>query len=311
MHLYGMGCWQIGGPLSINGKPDGWSLKPQSDIEFLLQSAYQSGIRFFDTSSSYGISGRSENLLGEFLSEYADVEVSTKFGNIHLPDSTIEKCFSKDCLMFSLEKSLQRLKRNNINTFLLHGFPPEGFISDELLTTFEDLKNSNVIQHWGVSPSTFEQVKTCIENRYGDTLEWVYHILDRRVEALFEVMQRSEIRLIARSPLASGLIPKSLVNKVEFYTDVDNEDYSSVINRDFKNWVFETLYPHRATLEMKASAREFALRFFLDKPVFKVIPGIRNVAHFSKLENALRIGKLNAIEQACLKSLPISFPGYK
>ena len=64
-----MGCWQIGGPITIEGKPFGWQSLKEKEAEAIINSCYEIGIRTFDTSSVYG-DGLSELLLGKYLSSF-------------------------------------------------------------------------------------------------------------------------------------------------------------------------------------------------------------------------------------------------
>jgi aryl-alcohol dehydrogenase-like predicted oxidoreductase len=307
MNLFGMGCWQIGGPALKNGKTDGWAYLHEADVESILGRAVSSGISFFDTAPTYGKDNRSEHLLGKYLPKTSEIQISTKFGWKTDNKGNSQKDFSVSNLHRSLESSLKCLKTNQIDTLLLHGFPDSGVLEDALLNALENLRTLEVIKHWGVSPSTFSQVKICLEKGFGDTIEWVYNLLDRRIENLFSELNDKQIRLIVRSPFASGLIKNLALENAHGKSDA-LDDFSTHHAPDIHEWF---KYQLKNTAIPNQSIKLIALRFFLDKPVFKVIPGIRNTSHVNLLQQALESGPLSSEEQKMyIQGLPESYPSF-
>lgn len=308
MNLFGMGCWQIGGPALKNGKTDGWAYLHEAQVERIIESAVSSGITFFDTAPTYGKDNRSEYLLGKYLPKTTEIEISTKFGWKTDENGVSHKDFSVSNLHRSLDFSLKCLKVNQINTLLLHGFPESGIFEDELIYALENLKNQEVIKHWGVSPSTFSQVNICLQKGLGDTIEWVYHLLDRRIEGSFSELIGKQIRLIVRSPFASGLIKDWALENAQGKSNAI-DDFSNHHAPDILEWFKFQL---KNTAIPNQSMKLIALRFFLDKPVFKVIPGIRNKSHIDILQLALANGPLSSEEQKLyIHSLPECYPGFR
>lgn len=73
----GLGCWQLGGSQ--------WGDVSEGTAQDILGTAVDAGVNFFDTADVYG-AGRSESLIGQFLSQRADghkVFVATKLGRLH------------------------------------------------------------------------------------------------------------------------------------------------------------------------------------------------------------------------------------
>jgi hypothetical protein len=76
----GFGCWAIGGPVTMDGKPDGWGAVDDGESVAAVRRALELGVTFFDTADVYG-AGHSEQVLGRALAGRRDeVVIATKFG---------------------------------------------------------------------------------------------------------------------------------------------------------------------------------------------------------------------------------------
>lgn len=76
----GLGCWAIGGPFTLDGRPDGWGDIDDAQSTRAIALALDLGGTLFDTADAYG-TGHSETVLGHALKRRrADAVVATKFG---------------------------------------------------------------------------------------------------------------------------------------------------------------------------------------------------------------------------------------
>jgi aryl-alcohol dehydrogenase-like predicted oxidoreductase len=76
----GFGCWAIGGPFTMNGKPHGWGAADDGEWMAAIRRALELGITLFDTADVYG-AGHSEQVLGRALAgRREEVVIATKFG---------------------------------------------------------------------------------------------------------------------------------------------------------------------------------------------------------------------------------------
>ena len=76
----GFGCWAIGGPVTLDGLPDGWGQVDDDESVAAVRRAMELGITFFDTADVYG-AGHSEQILARALAGHRDeVVIATKFG---------------------------------------------------------------------------------------------------------------------------------------------------------------------------------------------------------------------------------------
>lgn len=48
----GMGCWAIGGPFLLDGKPDGWGAVDDAESIRAIKRAIELGVTFFDTADA-------------------------------------------------------------------------------------------------------------------------------------------------------------------------------------------------------------------------------------------------------------------
>jgi aryl-alcohol dehydrogenase-like predicted oxidoreductase len=131
--------------------PHGTPLMSPSQTRHMIDLAFESGVRLFDTAPLYG-NGEAERRLGEALRSFPRYEciVSTKAGATSSGLTGRGRDFSPDAIKRSVEASLKRLKVTYIDWLLLHGPTPDEF-TDELLKTLIDMKYSGMITSLGVA----------------------------------------------------------------------------------------------------------------------------------------------------------------
>ena len=120
-------------------------------IETLL-TAYNEGIRYFDTAPYYG-AGISEKYFGKFLSsvERNSFVISSKVGRI-IENQEIRFDYTREGILRSLEESLERLNLDYIDIALIHD-PDDHYHQalDESFPTLSDLKSQGIIKAIGLS----------------------------------------------------------------------------------------------------------------------------------------------------------------
>jgi aryl-alcohol dehydrogenase-like predicted oxidoreductase len=153
------------------GKPWGYvvsDVPPQRDALGLLEFAYLTGIRYFDSAPSYGIA---EERLGIFLRSLGsqqrnELRIATKFGEHWDADRNSPFVdHSYDALCRSLDRSLEHLQR--IDILQLHKTTPETLRSRDLVRAW-DYAASLGITRIGASVSDPGSAEIVIgEPRYG------------------------------------------------------------------------------------------------------------------------------------------------
>lgn len=143
----------------------------QKDRLSLLQAAIDQGFSHFDTAPYYGF-GMAERDLGYVLKQYPHITVTTKvglyspggefqssmgiylrkgLGKVYAPLSTPAIDFSLKRAQKSLEGSLQRLRRERIELFLLHEPEIALLNSDEWQRWLQDRQAAGQIQYFGLA----------------------------------------------------------------------------------------------------------------------------------------------------------------
>jgi aryl-alcohol dehydrogenase-like predicted oxidoreductase len=254
----GFGCMSLGGDET-------------EDIR-IIHKAIDEGINFFDTADLYQ-HGRNEELLGKALrGKRTDVIIATKVGNRHYEDGS--GWFwdpSKEHIKKAVHYSLKRLQTDYIDLYQLHGGTLEDPI-DETIETFEELKQEGVIRYYGISSIRPNVIREYVNRSNIVSVMMQYSILDRRPEEeALDLLHANQISVIARGPIAKGVLSDRKQPISEGYLDYDKEELARLVSK-----LKDLAHPGR-------SLTQLALRYPLQHPaVATIIPGA------SKLEQLLQ-----------------------
>lgn len=154
----------------------------------LLETAFGSGIRFFDTADLYG-GGTNEQLLAPFLKAHRhDVVLATKVGNELQPDGSWTWNPTKSYIMDAVKTSLQKLGTDYIDLYQLHGGTMEDHV-DETIEAFEALKKEGVIRAYGISSIRPNVIDRFLTRSSAASVMMQYSPLDRRPEEWLPMIQ--------------------------------------------------------------------------------------------------------------------------
>ncbi len=193
----GFGAWAIGAS---------WGRVDESDALAAVRAALESGVTFIDTADVYG-DGRSEQLIARALKEYGGPRpfVATKAGR-RLPTQTVAG-YTKQNLAAWIERSLGNLQVDTLDLVQLHCPPTDLYYHPEAFAALDDLKREGKIRDYGVSVERVEEAIKAIEYPGVASIQIIYNIFRQRPrELLFDLARRRQVALIARVPLASGLL---------------------------------------------------------------------------------------------------------
>lgn len=276
----GLGCWQFGGAITLDGRPDGWANIRDEDSIAAIRRAVELGINFFDTSDQYGW-GHSEEILGRTLRELGArdrVYIATKvgFGVDEAGHRTFKETRAE--ILAACDASLRRLQTDRIDLYQCHLWRTERWT--EFLDAFERLQQAGKIRAYGVSTNDFDMVLRFDERRALAAVQSNYNLLDRHAEReILPYCRARGIAFIARGPLAMGkLTGKYRVDSVFHPDDIRNRWFATpearaAYERDLA--LVERLRPiaDRAGMTLAQLAIKFVLQHVA---VSVVIPGARN-----------------------------------
>ena len=135
--------------------------------------------------------------------------MATKFGHQFRGFMDRTEAFSPDDVREQLEQSLRALRVEAIDLYQFHSGPDAAFANDELWSMLAEQKRAGTIRHLGVSilgkGSEFQAREA--RRRGAEALQVIYNRLDRRPEqTVFPHAERDRLGILARVPLASGLL---------------------------------------------------------------------------------------------------------
>ncbi len=191
----GFGAWAIG---------DAWGdLVPEAEAKATLHAALDAGMNFIDTADVYG-AGRSETLIGSVLKERPAGEriyVATKMGRG--PGWRDSHAAIKEAAL----RACDRLGVDSLDLVQLHCIPTDTLKSGVAFDHLESIKSEGLIKNWGVSIETIEEGLFCIEQPGCSALQVIFNLFRQRVVSdLLDAALAKDVGIIARVPLASGLL---------------------------------------------------------------------------------------------------------
>ncbi len=203
------GAWAIGGS---------WGEVDDEESMAALHRAVELGVNFFDTADVYG-DGRSERLLAQLCREHGDaIYVATKAGRRLDPHVAVG--YNRENLTAFVERSLRNLDREALDLLQLHCPPTEVYYMPEVFGILDDLVQAGKIRHYGVSVEKVEEALKAIEYPNVQTVQIIFNMFRQRpAERFFERARERNVGILARVPLASGLLTGKFSPDTRFAAD--------------------------------------------------------------------------------------------
>lgn len=270
------GAWAIGG---------GWGAVDDEESMATLHRALDLGVNLFDTADVYG-DGRSERLLARLRRERPEpFHIVTKAGR--RLDPHVAEGYNKENLTRFIERSLVNLETDSLELVQLHCPPTDVYYRPEVFAALDDLKQEGKIQHYGVSVERVEEGLKAIEFPGVESVQIIFNMFRLRpAELFFPEAQRRNVAILARVPLASGLLTGKMTRQTSFSED-DHRNfnrYGQAFDRGetFSGVDYETgleaVDALRPLVPANATMAQLALRWILMfDAVSAVIPGAKNI----------------------------------
>jgi aryl-alcohol dehydrogenase-like predicted oxidoreductase len=298
----GFGAWAIGAS---------WGHVDEADALAALNAGLDRGMTFIDTADVYG-DGRSERLITRVLKERGGERpfVATKAGR-RLPAQTVAG-YTRENLNSWIDRSLGNLEVDRLDLVQLHCPPTDLYYHAEVFGYLDDLVKAGKIASYGVSVERVEEALKAIEYPGVVSIQIIFNIFRLRpADVFFDQAKTRNVAIIARVPLASGL----LAGKFKADTRFEETDHRQFNRHGEAFDVGETFsgVPYDVGLAAVEKIRplvgsrtmaQFALRWILMfDAVTVVIPGARNAAQARSNAEAADLPPLKPETMAELKTI--------
>jgi aryl-alcohol dehydrogenase-like predicted oxidoreductase len=269
------------GAMSLNPEDEKGSVR-------IIHEALDRGINFIDTADLYN-HGYNEELVGKAIKDRRHkVVLATKVGNRWYPDGSGWYWDpSKAHIKNGVKASLKRLGTDYIDLYQLHGGTIEDPI-DETIEAFEELKEEGAIRWYGISSIRPNVIREYVKRSNIVSVMTQYSIFDRRPEEeTLELISQNGIGVIARGPLAGGLLTERWQEKLspDGYLDHSADEVKKTMERLEK---------------LAGSSRRLthlALRYVLRHPAITIVlPGPRTLEQLDDILSVLETPELTEAE---------------
>lgn len=310
LSVIGQGCWQLGAD---------WGDVSEDAAMNVLTSALDAGVTFFDTADVYG-DGRSEKIIGQLLRDRGrdGITVFTKMGRRADPFEASQ--FTLDNFRAWTDRSRENLGVETLDLVQLHCPPSATFFDPNIYDALDILVQEQRVTAYGVSVETVAEAMEAISHPGIASVQIILNAFRRKpLEAFLPAAQEAGVAVIARVPLASGLLSGRYTKDTIFAAD-DHRNF----NRNGEAFdVGETFagVPYDVGVEtaarfvdvvnaqgLDATPAQRALRWIIDQPgVTTVIPGARNEQQARANAAA---GSQAPLDQATLNSVEALYEDY-
>ncbi len=210
------GAWAIGAD---------WGDVSEDEAIGALNTAIDMGVNFIDTADVYG-DGRSERLIARTLKQRSEkVYVATKAGRRLNPH--VAEGYNYANLNQFVERSLRNLDTEALDLVQLHCPPTPVYAQDETFAALERLVREGKIRYYGISVEKVDEALTALE-RYPNiqSVQIIFNMFRLKpADHFFQVAKTNEVGILARVPLASGLLTGKMTPRTEFAED-DHRNYN-------------------------------------------------------------------------------------
>jgi len=308
----GRTSWQVS-PISFGAWAIGGTWGKVNDQESLatLHRAVDLGVNFFDTADVYG-NGHSERLIGQLKRERREpIYIATKAGRRLNPH--VAQGYTLANLTAFVDRSLANLGVDALDLLQLHCPPPQVYSNPAMFAALDDLVKQGKIRFYGVSVEKIDEALQAIKFPNVQTVQIIFNIFRQRpMDAFFPEAKRRRVGILARVPLASGLLTGKLTRATNFEADdhraFNRHGESFDRGETFSGVDFEqglaAVEELRALVPPGATMAQFALRWILmSDAVTCAIPGAKHPSQAEENIGALNLPPLEDATMARVREI--------
>jgi len=303
----GFGAWGIGG--------DAWG--PTDDTASLaaLNKAIDLGVNFIDTADVYG-DGHSEQLVAQVSkSRREQIIIATKAGR--RLDPHIASGYNRQNLTGFVERSLRNLGADAIDLLQLHCPPSEVYDMPEVFGILDDLVQQGKLRYYGVSVERVDEAMRAINHPNVQSVQIIFNMFRfKPAEQFFAAARERQVGILARVPLASGMLTGKLRRDSQFaptdHRSFNRHGESFDQGETFSGVDYETglqaVEELRQLVPPDVTMAQFALRWILMFPeVTAAIPGAKNP---QQAENNVRAAALPPLSDETMRKVRAVYDRY-
>ena len=259
----------------------------------LIRTAFDSGVRFFDTAEAYG-PHECERILGDAMQPFRDeVVITSKFGwNIDLETGERRPGLNSrpDHIKLAVEAMLRRLRTDRIDLLYQHRVDPDVPIED-VAGAVQDLMRQGKVKHWGLCEMGLNTLRRAHATLPVTAVQNEYSMLWREPEQeVLPLCEELGIGFVPWSPLGAQFLTGWIdanarfapgdIRAVEARFSPENLPHNLQLVAILKTW----------GERKEAAPSQIALAWLMaQKPWIVPIPGTTNAAHMIQNTGAAAI----------------------
>jgi aryl-alcohol dehydrogenase-like predicted oxidoreductase len=203
------GAWAIGGS---------WGKTDDDTSMAALRAFVEAGGNFIETADVYG-DGHSERLIAKLRKEFPDTfRVTTKAGRRLNPH--VAEGYTQANIEQFVDRSLMNLEADALDLVQLHCPPTSAYANDAMYEGLRDIQKKGKVRHWGVSVQTIAEAEMAVKHDVVCTVQIIYNVFRQKpADAFLDAAKRANVGILARVPLASGLLTGKLSRDSRFAQD--------------------------------------------------------------------------------------------
>ena len=185
--------------LGFGGAEIGFQNASAQTVEALLKGALDEGLNVIDTAECYR---DSEEMIGQTVSDRRkDYYLFTKCGHPNGVESGAK--WSKDSILQSIERSLQRLKTDHVDIVQLHSCSEAELRKGEVIGALQTARERGHTRYIGYSGDG-HAARHAVQSGVFDTLQTSINIADQEaIDLTMPLAREKQIGVIAKRPVAN------------------------------------------------------------------------------------------------------------